>query len=548
MEHFVQLAWTFTQQGRRDFPAAPFPAIPMSSIGTLGREGSTGLNLPTIPSRDNPAQGIPVWEPLPMSELEKMARRLAEPVADYLTGRGRESPLLRAFRWIDGPRQRLLTGLCMERQRKGLLRQFHFQIPDVRLFLFDTGIGILTIRMELTQVWRWDRKPAGSLDRNAPDSKGPPELEDIVAFNYAARVLQEGHAPKFWNQDRAKAWERRNPGNPGDDPRRQDPGFPGRIERGEEFYLREFIDWTLSGLRASVEAVGGRFQQIGNPRMVGQTFVRLDPKDGVQSQPDDVLFQHLFRLRRFYDLVYHPSRKAWDPTDNSEVYWPFEQIIHGVSIEGMASMILDDGKTEFFNEMRHRVEVNYFTLFLLTLHQRVALEYLAMCASQFPDIRDRGRLGALGEDILQRCRDLREAAFHFTLHHTFPWVGAATMYQEIYERLVRAMRIEALDNDLREDLQELDELLARMDRERKEARERQAERRRRGIEIAISLLFPVTLLLSFWGSNFREVVQADQSTTGLLDPAALVSYGVTLGLMAAMWLWLRHRPDHARRR
>lgn len=555
-EQFTRLVYSFVLTGDQGSGRRwqPLPDLELKDVE---------LEAPVRPTRGGPQQ---VWIETTRKELKKMARRLASPVADYLVGEGYARPLVRVFEWKDDSLNALLRELETVEEKSQHRTRFLFDITDVRLFLFDTGVGLLSFEFVLREVTEEVFRPsqaAPGAGTNARTKEGvweaserrSPTLDDLIAFNYRMRTLRDkareedeptnrdspckgghgkgNHLPTMCSRARKRAASKRAeagtpPADAGDDE------FLRDLLNGEEFTLEALKEWSLSGLRQKCEAMGAALEEVGPPFLVGLTYARVPASSPGEGLSEAELAPSLFRLRRFYGPNYQPVPIGGGP--DPEVYRPFFGVWHGISIEGMATLVLDDGRTEFFNEMSDRVRSNYFTLFLLALHQRVALEFLSTCSSRFKRVSV-AECPPDTAEVVQAARALRSAAFHFTLHHTFPWVGAVTMYQEVYERLMAAMRLRELHDDLRDDLRELDELLERMHRETREAGQR-------FLETVVALLFPLTLLLAFWGTNFKEIVTDSQSKVGLFDPKALWSYAVTaimiLGLMVFVHrAWLR---------
>lgn len=515
-DSFTRLVYAYVQAPEDSWDPTPVVDLNELDLSTCQCPGRQG----TAPKA--------VWEALEEEELRQRTTGMVTPIQDYLAGIGYDRPLVRAFRWTNDARQRVGQKLRFDLPDGRTVR---FRIADVEWFLFDTGVGLVAVEVMLDTVVT-DGKPL------------PPCLEDLVEVHATLRALQKREAVGICREASP------SPNGPGpsdpETPAAPSPrSLPERIRAGQEFRLLEMIDWCLSPLDEAIRQRGGRRIAMNAGDLLGFVYGRIPPGPTGSPIPCAEVGEDLFRLRRGYKGVYHPSKALRQTEDHQEVYHPFDGVVHGISIEGAAILLLDDGKTPFFDEFQDRVRRRYFTLFLMALHQRVALERLSTCSARFPRLHPDSKHP---KDLLKAARHLREAAFNFTLHHTFVWVGAVTMYQEVYERMRSVMRVPALHEDLRDDLLELDELMERKDREDREAAEREVSKRHKTIETAIAVLFPVTLLLAAWGTNFRELVTDAQSAVGLWDPPAVTSYAITLGLIAGMltWIWWprnRRSPD-----
>ena len=246
--------------------------------------------------------------------------------------------------------------------------------------------------------------------------------------------------------------------------------------------------------------------------LTGYTFALTDKYSEAELMKD------LFRLRRFYRDSYLPSADQLNYGENPEIVRTFENIFFGLCLEGGAVQIL---KTEFlFSEnFRHSVKYRYFPAFLIALHQRNALRWLAQQVGEAPEYLDGHQVD---EEECRRVRILRGKILNFIVRCRFNQISSMTMHNRIYERWRDILRIEELLQELKGEVDELDELL------RRSAAEEEAKRLNRMsylLNIIAWFMLPLTLLTSFFGMNTKEINETNNLSLG--DPfPAIISGGI----------------------
>ena len=480
-----------------------------------------------------------VWGPLPEKELKNIVYHLVSPVTDYFRGEGRTRPLVRGFSWSPGALDRLRRELVLE--IKGVA--YSILLEDIELFIFDTGVAFLAIEFMPTGKSIGVTAPDGTLTYGASEPINP---DDIVQVNYALRTRgrQAGKLqPQVFAVD---ADGIRSQVKPADAERI--PDDPSQLwdwtRRGGKFGLDVLVDCALLPLANA----GFGIEQISSQNFLGFTFLKVKPRPDVSPVEcyNSELAETLFRLRRMYSVSYRPASSLLETSGNEEVYQPFEGIYHGIAAEGGAVLVFDDG-SPFFSQFENRYRRGYFSLFLLVIHQRAVLETLAIRASRIPNIDsellETGlKKEGLQKEFLHTVRVLRLDAFNFTLHHTFPWVGALTMYQEVYERLLSRMRVRELHQDLRDDLREMDELMERVAEAERRGHAVVQERTRRLLEWAAYIVMPFMVIFAAWGMNLIEITgESDQHSLFGFWP--IMTFIAALGTTVALILRLVGRRE-----
>ncbi len=213
----------------------------------------------------------------------------------------------------------------------------------------------------------------------------------------------------------------------------------------------------------------------------------------------------LFLLRRNYKESYQASPVDLQIKPNPEVLDTFSNITFGQSLEGGVTLVEVSKEYDhpFFEGFIDKARNSYFIPFILALHQRFTLIYFATHMAQL-DITDKGAV-----------RGLRERILDFILKWRFSQVSNVTMYNKFYENWRNVLGLETLLNEIREEINELDEDLERKAREDEEAHYKAAkqdrkeeEQRHKALEKVFTwvnvLIIPVLLVTGIFGMNVSE--------------------------------------------
>ena len=149
----------------------------------------------------------------------------------------------------------------------------------------------------------------------------------------------------------------------------------------------------------------------------------------------------------------------------------------------------DSGIDFIRNQLHARVRHNYFLLFLLALHQRLATIHLAGLIGQTSYARLSRR--PIRRSVAREIQHLRTRIFEFMIRCSFAEVSNMKTYTEVYRAWQRIFRVEALLEEVKTEMGELDDYLQRL----------QMERETRFINRLTWVFLPVTLVFGFWGMN-----------------------------------------------
>jgi hypothetical protein len=365
------------------------------------------------------------------------------------------------------------------------------RITQVELLLWPLGIGLLVISLDLT--------PARATESVATV---------IRSLRLSRRLTHRAHRPNGWRRAGA-----------------------------------------LTTLAQEVEALlqGSPFRLAGRGSAWVHTSVLLE-----HAPPPEDLHEHLFRLRRAYDLDY-PVPPQDPPGDR--VFRPRRNRAVGISREGVAVLHwLGDGANEAFeHSWPERFQGIYLLLALLIHAERRTLERLETMAAAAVDqavrvMRPGNRAGAHAELI--RARDhLKELAgrmVHFTASMSTDDCGGQTEIAELFSALRQVSGINERRQELRADLRDLlaladtayNEVYERLKKEEAD-RERDdgvAERRFQRVVAAVGAgAVPTAACTGLFGMN-NDSLPADWPWWGLV----LAMTAGSLVLSALVW---RQFPD-----
>ncbi|HEU0298816.1 MAG TPA: hypothetical protein VFR37_05160 [Longimicrobium sp.] len=406
----------------------------------------------------------PVWVPLDDAERDGQTRFFLDSVRDYLLDvQGDPQAVTCASRKL-GPQHSNLRDLSTTLDG----RRFEFCVGECELYLFGTGIGALVLELCLEQ---------------AGDTR-PPTVHDLATFNYFLRYVEPRQAPRLLVPYRPQ-------GQPSPS---LDPVLTGL--RGEHgLTLGEWMALLLQPLRdagLAVNAMDERAYKV-------QSYARIQGA----ARLDD-LAEPFFLLRRVVKASYHAAPEELKLEGNPAVVRSFDNVVIGVSLEGLATMVLDTGHP-FFAEIGERTRRAYFAHYLLALHQRMALADLAVAAARLPRHRE-----SIPPAELAQVRQVRNRAVYFNLHHRLTLVSSSTPHEAVYRRLNETLGISELSRKVREDVAEFDEFL------RSHLQEREAEQARL-LNILVAAFAVVTIPLGTFGMNLAPYGKASDNSAFILS-------------------------------
>ena len=212
------------------------------------------------------------------------------------------------------------------------------------------------------------------------------------------------------------------------------------------------------------------------------------------------LGRDLFLLRRNYKDSYLSTDRDVALENNPEVLSTFRNIHFGMSLEGGVAVI-EDVDHDYVRNFASEYDNNYFFPFLLALHERFAL------------LNYSNAVAAMNSADIATARTLRERLLKFSLRWRFGQVSNMSMVSHFYRRWRTVLGCELLLLELKQDIEELDELLEREDRKQQERRDKTVVSWLNKLNL---YFFPLIICISIFGISIKEVCGVGWS---LLDPA-----------------------------
>jgi hypothetical protein len=228
---------------------------------------------------------------------------------------------------------------------------------------------------------------------------------------------------------------------------------------------------------------------LNGSRVLAYTAAVLDthvPNGARPSVTYDDVAAPLYWLRHGFTPRYRPTASDLAVTSNPEVLQTFENVVYGLSSEGVATLAWEvrDRPTPFIrDQFVVRATGGHFQLYLLVLHQRFACMRLAQAvgtALHTVDLRRQRR------QTRQHLLSLREQIFEFFVRSWFAEVSDLRLYTRLYTHLQTALRTAPLLDEVKSEVEEYDEYRSR-------------QQDARGARLANALtwvFFPVVVLVS----------------------------------------------------
>ena len=246
-----------------------------------------------------------------------------------------------------------------------------------------------------------------------------------------------------------------------------------------------------------------------------------------------VLSDAAWRLSRHYSPGSYAAEPGWP---GSEIYAPFADVRHALSLEGAATVVAEG--SAFINDGGHigRFVTCYVPMAALAYHEHAYLLDIAQEAARIPH----DGAPASQADVLRRMTD---RFLRFRLRYRLPLASDITMHNAYYEKARRALQLEALEAKLSQDVADAQAHLRRLAQEAgaEAAHARDEALRKRERQLAPILgLFAGMLTFLTTSAVFKDV------KASLGWPSVLPAFGLALffGLSAAAITWYRHRKEN----
>ncbi|MHB2148306.1 hypothetical protein ACX8XP_04555 [Calditrichota bacterium LG25] len=227
-------------------------------------------------------------------------------------------------------------------------------------------------------------------------------------------------------------------------------------------------------------------------RMMGYSYIQIR-KENEKHEPIEVPYQEiarpLFWLRQYLVPEYLPSEKDLSLEGNPYIYRSYQNIYFGFSLEGGVTMVWESESLFIKETFINRIRNEYFTLFLLALHQQMLSHRINKQINEIGNYSKRRKY--------KMIKNLRDQIFEFVLKNWFPQVSNNLVYNEVYNRWRKVMHVEPLFAEIKREIDELDDYLER----------NQQQKENQLLNFITWFFFPFVFLVGFWGMNIEEIIQ-----------------------------------------
>jgi len=356
---------------------------------------------------------------------------------------------------------------------KNKKHDFRFQIRDILLYVFETNVAFVIFEV--------------NYDESA-------DLDSIIDYNYVLKKLQYSTGTLSYIKNR---------------------------NTGEK------VNITITKLVMDlISEFKVKTFFIGKEGLPGQAIVYNVAY--IQDKPtDDEIEAYMYWLRRSFKESYMPSCNELELKGNREILRPFENSYWGVSLEGVANLVYstdnDTTNTFFGGNYFGNIKNTYFYTFMLVLHQRYALLYLSILASEI-------KL-TINNDI-NTINKLKEKIIMFNLRCSFNHVTVITHQSRLYEMVRKNLHVEELMNELHFELSVLSNMVE-MEYQKEEEKAKSEEEKRQEkfntvIVFATTAFVMISTAADAWG--VIEVFR-DDIMLGHLSTSAIVYIVVLLSIL-----------------
>jgi|SRR5579884_2253668 len=430
---------------------------------------------------------LTVWRKQPFVVDDLMAQ-----VARYLNPPPGIEPTLETWH-VDERALASASGLGMQPgNRPSMLRlcALHQAIPfivdEVRLAVFHTGIGFLTI--------------AAKPESDKPDIW----LDFLHSFRFVRRARQVHVSMARQGSDGQEL-----------------PYFPppaGGVDRHPDGVgtIDDIIDALLRTGSLQEESCDWWSDVFVPGRLLPHASLFIDDAD------ESAIPQFRYRVRHFYHAKQGGNPSADDLREDGPGMFEYaERDWFLFSLDGGGFVAFDAPQTPFFREnLPQHLRTQYFLILLLALHQRFVLARLsAEVAENWPTREDSGS----SEERMRLFRRIESSLLSFTARGYFAQIVQREHHHRAYQMWQETFQLGRLYDEVRTEVDEMHDYLMtlyneeaeRLQREQKrhaeeqaqeaEQRERAAEERARRLERRLSVLaifigIPA-LIISFLGIN-----------------------------------------------
>lgn len=347
-----------------------------------------------------------------------------------------------------------------------------FCISEIDLYLFFNGVGCIAIEV----------KPV-------PNETGPITIEQVETLHSRMASLVRG-TPFVMVRPESGAWSAQS-----------DSKHPCAnrdvLQFGEEpVTLRQLLQQYL--LKSFQDGEGrpqytpmvDRFLPIYGAILLEPHM--QDSMEGMDRRFFAIAERHLTILRKTFPANDISNFSRIHLNDPEHHYMPYHNVIHTQSLDGGFILAYDNGLPHFNGAQSSAMasfRTNYFYMMLIPYHQRLSILRYATDAAN----------AALSPRRGAALRVLREQINDFTSRCYFSQASVSEERDNIYRRWQKAFNVQQMYNELKEEVHDIDNYLAALEREQeleqKNAVMRRDTRNMKLFSLVTLVFLPITIVL-----------------------------------------------------
>ncbi|WP_394186766.1 CorA family divalent cation transporter [Metabacillus halosaccharovorans] len=284
------------------------------------------------------------------------------------------------------------------------------------------------------------------------------------------------------------------------------------------------IKWTdlTNGLLKEM----GEVHSFTNQKKVGQhallyTSAYIEPSLESEIEKETSKDFGLMVANKAYKISHGYRDTYFKDIKIEDIIRPFDNIMWSFSSEGVCNLVYtlpNEQTMKFFDETFKTVRVtNYYYMYVLALFQRYSLLYYTIKSS---DLLFQSSV-YLGEELskekrddeLKRTRHFYGKTLKFTIHGYYEQVSYHSHYNEIYEELIKALRIGELQQELSPKTeafhQVIESLVYEQDVKENELKKIDQEKQNNIFQTITFILLPASLTTGILGMNIPFIANSN---------------------------------------
>ena len=368
-------------------------------------------------------------------------------------------------------------------------------LRGIDIYFFGMGVGILLVHISYIAP-----------GKEKPSQQPTPEL--IIESNYAiSRTGKQACQLQWVEQNETK-----------------------------DFILEEIIESLVPMLKP--ETTDNKYLKVKKDwnRLFMYTVVQFagrftDSRDRVELA---------YRLGKKYTEDYLPLEELMD----NGIITPFENIIHGVNLEGGVVLVEQVGKTgneiEFLKTFANdKVKMVYLPLALIAFQEYLTL--LKMTQGIFLPIDFHNPT----ENARRILENQQDELLDFRLNYRFSHASKITMHNLVYEKWREVLSLDKMQEEITQDVKEVEAFL---NYKQEKLHSRRWEKVSR-IQTILGIFFGTLVFLTgFFGMNFNELNNIDwNSKITIIVSAVSIFIGITMAVIYTVFA-VKFRIDKGEKR